>query len=95
MAVDAIADVGPAGHFFGAEHTMKRYETAFYTPLISNWDNFGQWMQNGGIDARTRANQVWKQLRDEYVQPPMDEGICEALDAYVARRKEDGGAPMN
>jgi len=95
MAVDAIRDVGPGGHFFGADHTMRRYETAFYSPMVSNWDNYGQWLENGGVDARARANQVWKQLLKEYVQPPMDPAILEALDAYVAKRKAEGGAPMN
>jgi trimethylamine:corrinoid methyltransferase-like protein len=32
-------EVGPAGHFFGAGHTMARCEHAFNAPLVSNWDN--------------------------------------------------------
>ena len=30
LGLDAIAEVGPGGHFFGCSHTMARYETAFY-----------------------------------------------------------------
>ena len=52
-------------------------------------------LQKGAIDARTRANQVWKALLAEAVTPPLDPGIDEALSAYVARRKAEGGAPMN
>ncbi|MBI1417873.1 MAG: methyltransferase [Limimaricola sp.] len=95
LAIEAIRAVGPGGHFFGAEHTMSRYETAFYTPLLSNWDNYGQWQEAGSITAEARANVIWKQLLASYEQPPMDPAIAEALDAYVARRKEEGGAPMN
>ncbi len=95
LAVDAIRAVGPAGHFFGADHTMSRYETAFYTPLLSNWDNHGQWLENGGITARERANGVWKQLLADYEQPPLDPARLEAIDAYITRRKAEGGAPMN
>ncbi|MDP5360282.1 MAG: trimethylamine methyltransferase family protein, partial [Paracoccaceae bacterium] len=90
-----IRAVGPAGHFFGADHTMSRYETAFYTPLLSNWDNHGQWLENGGITARERANGVWKQLLADYEQPPLDPARLEAIDAYITRRKAEGGAPMN
>jgi trimethylamine--corrinoid protein Co-methyltransferase len=95
LAVEAIRDVGAGGHFFGSGHTMARYETAFYTPLISNWDNHPQWLEKGSIQARERANTVWKQMLADYEQPPIDPGIVEALDTFVARRKAEGGAPMN
>ncbi len=72
LALDAIREVGPAGHFFGASHTMSRYETAFYTPLVSNWENYGQWLEHGGITARDRANTIWKRLLADYEQPPID-----------------------
>ena len=48
LALDAMRDVGPAGHFFGTAHTLARYETAFYQPLISNWDNYDTWVERGG-----------------------------------------------
>jgi trimethylamine--corrinoid protein Co-methyltransferase len=95
LAVDAIRDVGPGGHFFGSDHTMRRYETAFYTPLLSNWDNHTLWLEKGGVQTRERANTVWKQMLNEHVSPEIDAAISEALDAYVARRVEEGGAPMN
>ena len=30
IGMAAMADVGPGGHFFGTQHTLERYETAFY-----------------------------------------------------------------
>ena len=95
LAFDAINEVGPGGHFFGAAHTMERYETAFYTPLLTNWDNHPQWLERGSVDTRTRANQVWKQLLADHQDPGLDPAVDEALAAFVARRKEQGGAPMN
>jgi trimethylamine--corrinoid protein Co-methyltransferase len=95
LAVDAIRDVGPGGHFFGAAHTMDRYETAFYAPLVSNWDNHPQWLGKGAVQARERANAVWKQMLAEYEQPALDPAIDDALRAYMARRAAEGGAPMN
>lgn len=95
LAVQAIAEVGPGGHFFGAPHTMARYENAFYTPLLSNWDNHPQWLQKGGQDTTQRATAVWKQLLAEHEDPPLDPAVHEALTDYVARRKAEGGAPMN
>ena len=95
LAVNAIRDVGAGGHFFGAAHTMERYETAFYTPLISNWDNHPQWLERGGVQTRERANTVWKQMLADYTQPAFDPGIDEALQAFMTRRRAEGGAPMN
>ena len=51
LGFEAIADVGPGGHFFGSAHTLERYETAFYRPLVSDWRNFETWHEDG---ARTR-----------------------------------------
>ena len=95
LALDAIAEVGPAGHFFGAAHTMERYGTAFHAPMVSNWDNHPNWLLKGSVDARTRANQVWKEMLAAAEMPPLDPGIDEALADYVTRRKAEGGAPMN
>jgi trimethylamine--corrinoid protein Co-methyltransferase len=95
LALEAIAEAGAGGHFFGTAHTMARYETAFHAPMLANWDSHPAWLDRGGIDARTRANAVWKQLLAEHQDPPLDPGIDAALSAYVARRKAEGGAPMN
>ncbi len=89
LALDAIAEVGPGGHFFGAAHTLARYETAFYAPMVSDWRNFETWREAGAKDATLRANAIWKQLLAEYEPPPLDPAIAEALDDFVARRKRE------
>jgi len=93
LALDAIREVGPGGHFFGAAHTMARYETAFYQPLLSDWRTFQQWSADGAAPASRRANRVWKRLLADYEAPPLDPGVREALDEFVARREREGGAP--
>ncbi len=95
LALDAILEAGAGGHFFGTAHTMERYQTAFHAPMLSNWDNHPNWLLKGSIDARARANTVWKELLAEAVDPPLDPAIDDALTAYVTRRKAEGGAPMN
>ncbi len=87
LGVDAIAAVGPGGHFFGSPHTLERYETAFYQPLLSDWRNFETWHDDGARTATERANGIWKQLLAEYVEPAMDPAMREALAAFIARRK--------
>ena len=89
LALDAIREVGPGGHHFGTTHTLARYESAFYAPMISSRENFERWQEAGGIDAAQRANAAWKQLLKDYEQPPLDPGIDEALVSYVERRKQE------
>ncbi len=86
IGVDAIADVGPGGHFFGSAHTLARFEHAFYQPILSDWRNFETWQDDGSQTAAVRANGIWKQLLAEFEPPPMDPGITEAIDAFIARR---------
>lgn len=88
LAFDAIAGVPTGGHFFGSPHTMGRYETAFYRPLVSNWQNYENWQIAGGKDATERATDIWKRALAEYEEPPMDPAIREELDAYVTTRRE-------
>ncbi len=89
MALDAIADVGPGGHFFGTQHTVDRFETAFYAPLLSDWRNFESWEEAGSVTAEWRAHAIYKQLLEEFEPPAIDPGIADGLDEYVARRKEE------
>jgi trimethylamine--corrinoid protein Co-methyltransferase len=95
LGLDAIREVGPGGHFFGARHTLARYENAFYAPILSDWRNFQQWEAAGRPDAMMKASQVWKRALAEYREPPLDPAIREELDAFVERRKREGGAPTD
>jgi trimethylamine--corrinoid protein Co-methyltransferase len=91
LGLSAIAEVGPGGHFFGAAHTLARYETAFYAPIVSDWRNFESWREAGAKDTAQRANALWKQLLADYQPPHLDPAVDEALKDFVARRKAEGG----
>ncbi|HUL09978.1 MAG TPA: trimethylamine methyltransferase family protein [Candidatus Acidoferrum sp.] len=95
LALDAIAEVPPGGHYFGAQHTLARYDTAFYAPMVSDWRNYETWREGGALETAQRANAIWKRLLADYQPPPLDPAIREELDAYVARRKEQGGVPAS
>ncbi len=95
LGLEAIAEAGVGGHFFGTAHTMSRYETAFHAPMVSNGDNYPNWLQRGSEDAPQRANRIWKDLLATYEAPPLDPAIREAVDDYVARRKAEGGVETN
>ncbi len=91
LGLEAIEEVAPGGHFFGSPHTMARYETAFYQPMLSDWRNYETWEEAGAPDATRRATALWKQLLAQYEQPPLDPAVAEELEAFVRRRKDEIG----
>ena len=91
----AMEEVGPHGHFFGADHTQSRYKDAFYSPLLSDWRNFESWEEAGAVWTHDRANAHFKQILNEFEAPALDPAIDEELQAFVAKRVAEGGAPTD
>ena len=91
----AMEEVGPHGHFFGADHTQSRYKDAFYSPLLSDWRNFESWEEAGAVWTHDRANAHFKQILNEFEAPALDPAIDEELQAFVAKRVTEGGAPTD
>ena len=91
MAFGAHEEVGHGGHFLGAAHTMERFRTCFYRPLLSSSENYERWMRNGGRDANTRAAEIYRKKLDEYEPPPLDDAVRQELEEYVVRRRAELG----
>lgn len=95
LGLDAMKEVGPGGHFFGCAHTMARYETAFYSPILSDWRNHEQWQQAGAPLTSDKAHKIMRKALESYQSPAIDPAVAEELEAFVARRTEQGGAPTD
>jgi trimethylamine---corrinoid protein Co-methyltransferase len=91
LAFDAHVEVGHGGHFLGAAHTMDRFRTCFYRPLLSSSENYERWMRNGGVDAAGRAKKIYQQKLAEYEAPALDDAIRAELEEYVIRRRAELG----
>ena len=92
IGLDALAEVKPGGHFFGAAHTMERYQTEFYEPLIGDLSNFGTWTERGALDASARATAKWQEIVHAAPDPICDPDRLEAFRDRVARLTRAGGA---
>src|ERR1700723_2036024 len=90
LAIEAMREVGPGGHFFGAAHTQTRYRNAFFAPMISDCGNYESWREAGSPTAYDSAHRLYKERLEHYVAPPIEADRREALEAFVARRKAEG-----
>ncbi len=88
QAMDALREVGPGSHFLGCAHTQANFETAFYRSTVADNNSVEQWEAEGRKDAAMRANAAWKKMLAEYEPPPIDPGVDEALQAFIAKKKE-------
>ena len=95
FAFDAIKEVGPGSHFFGADHTQRRFKTAFYAPFMSDWRNYEAWEETGSIKTEQRANAMVKSILNDYQKPEMDPAHHEELVSFIERRRAEGGAPTD
>lgn len=91
LAYDAYEEVGPGGHFLGAMHTMERFRTCFYRPMLSSSENYERWMRNGGADTAERAGRIYRERLAEFEPPPLDDAVRQELEEYVVRRRAELG----
>ena len=89
QGMDAIREVGPGGHYLGCEHTQANFRSAFWRSDLFDYKPFETWLEEGARDTQALAGERVTRLLGDYQAPALDEGIREALDAYVARRKSE------
>ncbi|MFZ9628085.1 MAG: trimethylamine methyltransferase family protein [Ilumatobacteraceae bacterium] len=87
FALDGFAEVGPGKHFFGSQHTLRHYETAFYEPPLSDNLSFEQWRDAGESTSEQRAAAAVASTLRDYEAPYLDPAVDEQLREFVARRK--------
>jgi trimethylamine--corrinoid protein Co-methyltransferase len=87
QAMGAIREVGPGGHYLGCEHTQANFKSAFWRTEVLDYKPFETWAEEGERDSATLASARVKKLVGDYQPPPIDPGVAEALEAYVAAKK--------
>ena len=87
FALDAVKEIGPAGHFLGCAHTLQHYSTAFFTPETAEQTTYEQWSEEGSHDSLARASALAAQKLADYEAPPLDAAIDEELRAFMIKRK--------
>jgi trimethylamine--corrinoid protein Co-methyltransferase len=89
QALDAIREVGlgEGSHYLGAAHTQANFQTAFFRSEIADNNSFEQWEAEGAKSAPERAREKAEQWINQHEAPAMDPAVREALDEFVAVKK--------
>jgi trimethylamine--corrinoid protein Co-methyltransferase len=88
QAMDAIREVGPGGHFLGCAHTQANFKDAFWKSDLLDYKPFETWEDEGARDSQSLASARVEKMLNDYIQPPLDQGIADGLNDYIAKRKE-------
>ncbi len=88
-AMDSLRSVPPGGHHLGTEHTMRNFETAFYSSDLFDYNDVDKWVLDGSPTAEKLASKKVKTLLKNYEAPALDPAKEEELQTFITRRKTE------
>jgi trimethylamine--corrinoid protein Co-methyltransferase len=88
LALEAIREVGPGGHYLGCDHTQSNFKDAFWKSNLFDYKPFETWSEDGGNDTVVLASKRIKYLLDNYEKPTIDESIDEHLVSFIRDKKD-------
>jgi trimethylamine--corrinoid protein Co-methyltransferase len=89
LAMESLRNVTVNDHHLGTPHTMKNFRTAFFRSDLFDYNSYEQWYEEGAQTAEQKANKKYKKLLRDYEAPELDPAIDEALQAFMAKRKQE------
>ena len=84
LALDAIAEVGPGGHFMTSDHTYRHMREVQWRPTILNRYGRDKWEAEGSQDVAERARKKALHLLATHEVPALDPAFAARLDELVA-----------
>ena len=89
LAMESLRNVAVTDHHLGTPHTMANFRTAFFRSDLFDYNSYEQWYEEGHKTAAEKANVAYKKMLREYEAPELDAGLEEALQAFMAKRKQE------
>ena len=88
LAIEALKEVGPSGHFLGCNHTQMNFENAFWRSDLLDYKPFETWSDEGGKDTSEIASKRVEFLLNNYKKPDLDIAREEALREFIKLKKD-------
>ena len=87
--MDGFREVGPGKHFFGAQHTLRHYETGVLGQLDGGQLELRAVARRRRAAGRGAGRRQGGRAAARYEPPPIDDAVDEALRDFMARRKAE------
>ncbi|MHB0979473.1 MAG: trimethylamine methyltransferase family protein [Thermoleophilia bacterium] len=92
LAVAAIAETGPGGHYMTSDHTYRHMRGVQWRPTILNRYGREKWEAEGSLDLAAKANRKAREILATHEVPALPAGLVakadELIEAFVARPAE-------
>jgi trimethylamine--corrinoid protein Co-methyltransferase len=76
LALDAIDEVGPGGHYLLSDHTVRHMRSEFYYPSdVVDRQGWEMWQQDGALDAQARAKLIARDILAHHQPEPLDPDV--------------------
>lgn len=82
LALDAIHEVGPGGHFLGHPHTFKHFKEN-WKPDLFDRNLFEKWQDDGATTMGQRVKERIRQTLDDYTPKALPEAVDAKIDAIL------------
>ncbi|MBN1178996.1 MAG: trimethylamine methyltransferase family protein [Anaerolineae bacterium] len=79
LAAEAIARVGPGGHYLMDDHTLRFMRSEFFYPAVADRQNRATWEAQGKQDTRARAVAQVARLLERHTAPGLPQAVDEAV----------------
>jgi trimethylamine--corrinoid protein Co-methyltransferase len=86
LAREAIHRAEPGAGFLADDHTLDNWRWAQWRPMLIDRMRYDRWMDKGGKDMATRANERAREILAEHQVPPLPGGAEEVIVDVLERR---------
>lgn len=95
IAFDTISQVGAGGEFVSHEHTFLNFKNTQSSSNLIDRRNADDWVRLGSHDMWEKANEVAKDLYDNYDPNPLSESVKKEIRGYVNEAEEHYGVKIS
>lgn len=82
LAVDVIQEIGHSGTYLTHESTFASFRN-IWSPTVSNWDSYQDWLAQGAEDVTVTANKKYKEILAKAPESLLDPEIEKALQHFL------------
>ena len=87
LAFEVVDKVGPGKDFLGQRHTMERFRTEHFLPVISDRSSWDSWVQRGSKSILDRAREQVKKILAEHTVEPVRDEVGETVAELIRKRE--------